>query len=232
MFTVLKSIFPELVEFILPRFCLLCDTKGDDICDECVQTKLRFSKEHKCHVCHKKLSGQEYLHSNCSRYSKLDGVFIVVDYNEAAKKILYEIKFEYHYKYADKVALLMKTKFNQLALDIDFVIPVPLHRNKKWLRGFNQAELICRKLPIPIKNIITRVSNTRTQVGLDQQARKSNLIGAFELNTKLDLSGKDLLLVDDVTTSGATLEECAKLLKDSGVSNVYALVWAHELDFL
>ncbi len=109
--------------------------------------------------------------------------------------------------------------------DVD--VPVPFHRSKLWWRGFNQAELLARLLDITVMNLLKRGRNTRTQVGLDRQERLQNLKDAFYLEkSRLNLHPTTVLLVDDVMTTGTTLEECATLLRQQGAKQIFALTFA------
>lgn len=115
----------------------------------------------------------------------------------------------------------------------DMLIPVPLHPRRLKERGFNQSLLIGRvlseKLSIPCNPfILIRAIDTPPQVGLSEEKRRMNVRGAFEISRKKEslVAGKTLLLVDDVMTTGATVEECARTLKNSGAEKVYVLTIA------
>ncbi len=112
------------------------------------------------------------------------------------------------------------------------VLPIPLGRNRLLERGFNQSELVARifsshfNIPIETENLI-RVKNTKAQSqvrGLDERIK--NVAGAFEVKNMEALEGKDIILIDDVTTSGATLREAARVLKNCGVKKIVAMVAA------
>ena len=111
---------------------------------------------------------------------------------------------------------LIKSKYYQ---QIDYLIPVPLHNNRMRTRGFNQSESICKGLsesmgvPILQSNIFRRIKDTKTQTQLNKKQRQNNLKGAFQLNDKKVLEGKHVLLVDDVLTTGSTIEECVRQLR-------------------
>jgi ComF family protein len=110
------------------------------------------------------------------------------------------------------------------------LVPVPLHKKRMHERGFNQANILCEHLGRLLKinvetKMIRRVRNTKSQQKLSKTERLSNVIGAFKCNAN-SLSGKQIILVDDVSTSGATLIECAKVLKSAGAKSVHALTVA------
>ena len=114
---------------------------------------------------------------------------------------------------------------------IDVVVPVPLHWKKKQERGFNQSELmakkICRKLSLPISiNNLHRVKNTLSQTQLSRLQRQKNVNNAFKVKNPDIFLEKNVLLVDDVLTTGITASECARNLKNAGAKEVYLLALA------
>jgi ComF family protein len=124
-----------------------------------------------------------------------------------------------------------------LIADVDVIIPVPLHRTRLWKRRFNQAaflakpiaELTNKKMAI---DILILQKATRQQVGLKAEARRKNVRKAFAVPFEKQalISGKTILLVDDVRTTGATLAACASVLKDAGASHVFVLTFALVLE--
>ena len=114
---------------------------------------------------------------------------------------------------------------------IEFFVPVPLHWFRKLTRGYNQSLVLAKKLKHPTAKINTdlvRIRNTKTQPGgvADAAARARNVAGAFAVRRRHDFTGRNVCLVDDIKTTGATLNECAKTLKEAGASKVFALVLA------
>jgi len=115
--------------------------------------------------------------------------------------------------------------------DIEFLVPVPLHWSRRLRRGYNQALVLAKKLKHPTAKINTnlvRVRYTKTQPGgaADVAARARNVSGAFAVRRGHNFAGRNICLVDDIKTTGATLNECAKTLKQAGASKVFALVLA------
>ncbi|HVW83320.1 MAG TPA: ComF family protein [Bryobacteraceae bacterium] len=113
-----------------------------------------------------------------------------------------------------------------IAIDqrFDAVVPVPLHWRKKWRRGFNQAELLARRVArrrkIPVINALRRKRPTAVQAGLANAGRRRNVAGAFTLRANADVAAKRILLIDDVMTTGATASACASVLKRAGAKSV------------
>src|SRR5205823_5404499 len=106
------------------------------------------------------------------------------------------------------------------------IVPVPLHPTRQRERGFNQAMLLARSLSprtsLPVVPALERVRYTTTQTAFDRAERMENLRNAFRLRPRRDVRGSRVLLVDDVLTTGSTLSECARVLKQAGASSVYA----------
>jgi ComF family protein len=103
------------------------------------------------------------------------------------------------------------------------VVPVPLHPKRLAKRGFNQAEVLAERMGLFVQLILKRVKNTISQTGLSRFAREQNVEGAFVCTQSV---GGEILLVDDVATTGATMNECARVLKRAGATKVYGLVVA------
>jgi ComF family protein len=112
---------------------------------------------------------------------------------------------------------------------VDFVVPVPLHWRKRFQRGFNQSALIAKGLRFAdakFNTDLVRVRYTQQQAELTVAARRKNVKGAFAVRKNHNFRGKNICLVDDVKTTGATLNECAKVLKEVGAEKVFAFVLA------
>lgn len=111
----------------------------------------------------------------------------------------------------------------------DYVVPVPLHWRKRFQRGFNQSALIAGRLKLPgtrLNTDLVRIRYTEEQTSLTAAARARNVKGAFAVRKNHNFKGKNICLIDDVKTTGATLNECAKVLKDAGANKVFAFVLA------
>ncbi len=115
-------------------------------------------------------------------------------------------------------------------LNYDAIVPTPLHRRRRRARGFNQAELLAREVgrraQRPVLGSLTRIKATPPQAGLSRAERRRNLKGAFRIADRRAVEGKRILLVDDVATTGSTLEACARVLKRAGAVQVLALAVA------
>ncbi len=114
--------------------------------------------------------------------------------------------------------------------DLILVVPVPLHPARLRERGFNQAELLAKilaqKINVPLNGALERIRYTTTQTAFDRVERMENLRGSFRLRKKIGVRGLHVLLVDDILTTGSTLSECARVLREAGARSVYAVTAA------
>jgi ComF family protein len=128
---------------------------------------------------------------------------------------------------------MMRAAGVEILGDAHCVVPVPLHPWRRMRRGFNQADDLARRLGVPVLRALRRVRATAPQTGLNAAARRRNVRHAFRLSPFLSrvrrqrlVEGRIVVLVDDVRTTGATLEACAAALKDAGAGEVRALTAA------
>jgi ComF family protein len=152
------------------------------------------------------------------------------EYDGTLRDIIHALKYDGRRSIARPLAALMRSRGSQLLDEADCVVPVPLHWRREYSRGFNQARELARNLGPPVVENLVRCRNTRPQVELAAGHRHSNVERAFALRGRRwganRLTGMKVLLVDDVSTTGATLQSCARVLKACGVSEVYALTAA------
>ena len=150
-----------------------------------------------------------------------------IKYDKNMSKSIAAFKFkgkkEYAQFYIDEILNMYETQFRREKFDV--LIPIPLHVSKYNERGFNQAELIAegisKRLQVPIDtNVLVRIRKTLPQKELDEKERLRNLQKAFELAKNIQTKYERILLVDDIYTTGSTIEACANLLVQSGVTEV------------
>lgn len=163
-----------------------------------------------------------------------DGARAAVAYGPAARTLALKLKYGRRTAYAATAARLMARLMPE---DAELLVPVPLHRWRIWGRGFNQAALIARELSrrsdVPAEpELLRRVKATPVLRGLGVRGRAKAVAGAFALSpgAREVLKGRSIVLVDDIHTSGATTDACARVLKRGGASKVTILCWARVLD--
>jgi len=146
------------------------------------------------------------------------------------REAIHRLKYSNSQDLAAPLGEMMVSYWQDVHLPADVIVPVPLHARRLRERGYNQATLLARELGkgvgLPVlENALIRVRDTSPQVDLSAEERKENVRGAFHCPDDR-LAGKNVLLVDDVYTTGATLEACSSALKQRGVRNVWALTLA------
>lgn len=205
------------------RFCLDCwsalDFLGFPACDRCF-LPLPFA------------AGDEELCAAClAEPPPFDRLRAAVAYGEVARKVALKLKYSGRPGVAEMLARLMLRHFPHGREPL--LVPVPLHRWRLWKRGYNQAGLIAaalaRRTGSPLApDLLRRVKATPPLRGMNRRQRAETVRGAFRLapGAKERIDGRDLLLVDDVFTTGSTLAGCARLLRRARAGRVDALVWA------
>ena len=148
-------------------------------------------------------------------------------YEGALRAIVHALKYEGRRSLAVPLAMLMRERGADLLDGAHAAVPVPLHPSRRRARGFNQAADLAKHLGLPISPALRRVRATEAQAGLPAARRHGNVRGAFvATRAAAQFRGRTILLVDDVSTTGATLEACARALKEEGIREVRALTAA------
>lgn len=241
----LKNIYPIkkfLADTLFPKFCLGCGKEGSYLCQDCLSL-IGISEHQYCPFCNPpKITSDGKTCLSCRKSKHLTGLYSATSYQEPlVKKMIHLLKYQPFAKELSKplssliiahLKLLGKDKnyFNQFVL-----IPVPLHKKQIKKRGFNQSEEIAKEislyLNIPIiSNALSRTKQTASQTKLNKEERKKNVKGAFKINpaTRNLIKNKNILVVDDVFTTGSTIEECAKVLRQAGTNEVWGMTVARE----
>lgn len=147
-------------------------------------------------------------------------------YEGTLRAIVHALKYGGRRSLARPLAALLRDHAADLLDGADLAVPVPLHRSKRRARGFNQAAEIARHLPLPMTHALRRVRATATQTDLPAAKRHANVRGAFALGRGARVRGATVILVDDVSTTGATLDACARVLLAAGAREVRAITAA------
>lgn len=218
----------NLFDFIFPKKCVSCGRFGSYICSLCLK-KLEPIDHPVCPVCQRQAIGGK-THPGCRTKYALDGLVVGFRYRGPVKLAISKIKYRWIWDIAYTVIDLLAERIWKFNIPQEFVlVPVPLHARRKNWRGFNQAELVCqilaKKFGCRTENLLKRKVETKTQVGLTRDERKKNIKNAFVLNSSR-VKGKTIILVDDVFTTGATMGEACRVLKQNGASVVWGMVVA------
>jgi ComF family protein len=140
--------------------------------------------------------------------------------------VIHALKYDARPTIARRLAALMRDAGADVLAGADAVVPVPLHRSRERTRGFNQARELARHLRLPVADVLIRTRETESQTDLPASRRQANVRGAFALKRDAVVDGRIVVLVDDVRTTGATLNACASVLLDAGAAEVRALTAA------
>jgi len=217
------------LDALLPRHCVLCGLPGGkgNLCAGCRGDLPR--PGHVCTACALPLSSADPLCGQCLRNPPpWDGVTAALAYGFPVDRLVCRFKFRRDFACGHLLGCEMLDAIRLAGLQRpDLLIPVPLHRRRHVARTFNQADLLARQvgraLAVPVRGtLLLRVRATRAQSGLDAAGRQRNTRGAFRCSRRAPeaLAGRHVALVDDVMTTGATLLECTKTLRNAGVTRV------------
>ena len=159
----------------------------------------------------------------------VDRARAIGEYDGVLRELIHALKYDGRRSIARPMADLMRWRGAELLKAADCVVPVPLHWRREYERGFNQARELARHLGLPVMEPLARRRHTRAQVELPSNLRRANVADAFAVRRRWGGSGfqgATIVLVDDVSTTGATLEACAAPLKGAGAAAVFALTAA------
>jgi ComF family protein len=149
------------------------------------------------------------------------------DYDGSLRAIVHALKYDGRRSVARALSAMLRRQGAPILSGADLAVPVPLHWSRRWRRGFNQAHELAAGLGLPVRGVLRRRRHTRSQTGLSAERRHANVHDAFVLARQPGaLSGLCIVLVDDVSTTGATLEACARVLKEGGAREVRTLTAA------
>ncbi len=222
-----------LIELLFPRRCPVCDKPVDKmgryICTKC-RPKIKYVREPLCMKCGKSLRDDalEYC-GDCKNSAHIYTRGRALYEYDTVKEAIYRLKYEGRREYADFFGKDLAGKLGKemRSWKADAIIPVPLHKDREKQRGYNQAKLLAnalgRELGIPVKgNFIIRRRATLAQKQLNGKERQNNLKNAFKIGQN-DVKLKTVIVVDDIYTTGATMDEVARCLKSAGVGEVYCV---------
>lgn len=232
-----NNIIGKIIDAVYPPACPICGKAPDieagvrrRVCADC-ERKLTYIGEHRCMKCGKELedSDRQYCY-DCSRTKHIytQGIAVFA-YTEGIKQSIYRYKYkgrrEYAVWYGEQA--VKKCKAQIAVWNPDVIIPIPLHANKLKKRGYNQAELfaveIGRNTGIPVNSdYLVRERNTAPMKALSENERIKNLEKAFIIKNN-GVKYNKVMLADDIYTTGATVDACAKRLKEAGIEQIYCV---------
>jgi ComF family protein len=234
-----RYIMEGLNHLLWPALCDRCGCSilQDDkrLCQECWNELLSSTAGDYCPGCGRDASRYAIIDSRCGACQNekihFDGIARAGVYDGALRDLLLAFKFHDRTELSQILCTMADAALEGCFFRdrIDMIVPVPLHWTRRIRRGFNQSQIIAKGLhhrTAPICTDLVRIRRTQRQYNLRPAMRRRNVAGAFAVRKEHKFSGTAVCLVDDITTSGATLNECAKTLKDAGAANVFACVIA------
>ncbi len=215
------------MDFFYPKKCLECGRTGSYVCEKCEVGM--WEEEQRCPSCGgRSVNGEK--HARCADLG-LEGVVSYLAFEGLTKRIIETAKVRQYFDVLDRIipsrqeieARADMGKFRQFVRNNPVVVPVPLWVGTEKKRGFNQAEIIAKKLAVNLElkkeNLLVKVRDTGEQQGRTKQERADAVKGAFMIKNEINF--KAVVIVDDVWATGATLRECGTVLKAAGVNEVW-----------
>jgi ComF family protein len=233
------DVLAPLIDLVYPPRCPLCGEGLDSqngVCADC-WTELVIPGEPSCALCQRPFNTDtvtsEAICAPClGAPPQHDGIAAATLYNDASRRLVLSFKHGRRIALSKVLGRMMASRIS--GLDGDWlIVPVPLHRWRLWSRGFNQAVLLAREIAIAGGRELIVDGLARTKLGgLGRKARSRELSGAISINTRRTkwIKGAQILLVDDVLTSGATSDSCVSALKKAGASKVVIVCFARVID--
>jgi competence protein ComFC len=224
-----------IASLLYPPSCTICSTPveaGEYLCGDCESKVTRIVPPF-CEKCSEPFDGAittEFACANCAqRKIYFEAAVSAFRARGIVRHVILNFKYGRQIHLRHLVAGWLVAAMDDRRLRdrrFDAIIPVPLHPARRRERGFNQSELLAEwlgeHLSVPLRPVLERVHYTTTQTAFDRSERMQNLRGAFRLRKKGDVRKLQVLLIDDVLTTGSTLSECARVLKEAGAQSVYA----------
>ena len=230
----------DVLDYIFPRKCLGCGREEGYLCSFC-REKIQLLKTQCCPNCRKHQSEGRFCNQRCAENFNFDQLIVCLEYSKSNLISKMVVQFKYRFS-EDLVEILGKIMKHQLAVFSHnfrseegniLLIPVPLSAGRMRFRGFNQSLLLAKYLVknfngMQVSDCMQREDGSEQQAGKARNARLKNLENKIFMNKGQEkfLAGKSVIVIDDIATTGTTLNECARVLKLAGASHVCGLVLA------
>lgn len=232
----LKFLQQNIVNFIFPNLCLICRALLDRqaICGSC-WSNLTFLTGPYCVKCGTKFRIQIEDKLECgaciAHKPSYDMARHAIKFDHNSKHVIHALKYYDQNLLANFFADWLYSHYASEILSYDYITFIPMHKLKRIFRKYNQAQIIAEALADISKkpllyNVLRKTKFTKSQTGLSASERQKNIKGSIAVGNKMTISGKKIIIIDDVYTTGATVEYCSKLLKKNGAAKVFVLTIA------
>jgi ComF family protein len=222
IFVLKNQFFDPLVNVIFPPICYICEYY------------LPADRKIICQTCWDKIPAFDGQLDTALSKRSFDQIFILFEFQDTIRLLIHLLKYKRHLTLASYFALQANSRFNLSEINYyDEIVPVPLYKTRERERGYNQSEVIANalskiiKVPVETEHLL-RIRPTSTQTRMSREEREFNVSMAFSCPRKL--KNRNILLIDDVITTGSTTEACMQVLKNAGAKKVGVLVIAHPLE--
>jgi len=217
-----KNLFDPMVDQFFPPVCYVCDVS--------------LSEDRKiiCAKCWSEIPPFDGKLDQSLKSRSFDNLYVLFEFEDKIRELIHLLKYKHHLTLAEYFAIEANVRFPELKKQFyNEIIPVPLYKTRLRERGYNQSEVIAKALAetiqIPVKSEhLLRIRPTSSQTRMNKEERERNVQDAFSCST--NVSGNNILLIDDVITTGSTTEVCVNLLKKAGAKRVDVFVVAHPLE--
>ena len=220
-----KGLASNFISFVFPPRCATCNTVGSLLCADCYG-RIQWIEEPICPQCGRVLAQLESHQCRVCEIRPLPTKQIraATLFEDPIPKIIHKFKYNGQFGLDAPLADLMVTSWEQWETAVDLIMPIPLHSQREQERGYNQANLLAKRFgkqfDFPVHEYgLQRIKNTTAQVNLNAVDRQANMHQAFVVN-ETNIKGKDILLIDDVCTTGATMASAAEALIQVGARSV------------
>lgn len=224
--------YTAALDVLFPPKCITCGSKNGWFCEKCLNA-IPLTPQSVCKKCGNILAAQQACHQ-CQLYplNHIDGIYSFAPFEgHLIRPAIHGLKYKGYKVLAGPLGQLLIRAYHRYDITADVIIPVPLHQSRFKERGYNQsaalAKELSRILDIPLSTqILSRTRKTEVQARLTGKERRQNVYQAFVCHNSNSLQGRTILLIDDVCTTGFTMDACAAALKEGGAMCVWGLTVA------
>ncbi len=227
-----SQFFIKLFELFFPEKCSVCNKNisylENSICAVC-KNEIFMLDKNRCLVCSGKI-----IRSKCSicsnRYIYFDKNISIFLYTDIIKLMIHSFKFKSNLRIGQYFSNIIAIKIKEMGVDVDYITAVPMTKKRKQKRGYNQAEVIAKKVAkiinLEYKKLLIEHEKITAQKTLTYNERFLNALDRYAPKKKIDIGDKNIIIIDDVFTTGATINECSRILKKMGARQVFSLTIA------